>query len=185
MIRRVQREATGAGIDTSGTATVEAAVTLALEYRLSRVDHDSPDLLHPARTVLILLGQAGERDPVLLAAAALVDSAFPALVPDRAGTLATPLDMAEGVPTPSRCGAALTEALLFADRPGFRIAVAERLDHARHLHLRDPRAWRPMFRSVTDIYLPLAERRRELPLGVYLRRWADRFERRWLGRLAQ
>jgi hypothetical protein len=38
------------------------------------------------------------------------------------------------------------------------LALAERLDHARHLHLREPAVRAGFHRSVGEIYLPIAHR---------------------------
>src|SRR5512146_1237365 len=104
------------------------------------------ELLHPARTALILLDDACCRNATLLAAAALVETEHPALrVPasrartdlgDRAAALMS------AVPIPAEAGAALVEQLVTAEEDVALIAVAERLDHARHLHFRERAVWR-------------------------------------------
>jgi hypothetical protein len=60
------------------------------------------------------------------------------------------------------------------------IALAERLDHARHLHLMSAVAAAPFHSLIETVYLPVAERSCP-PLARRLERWAQAFARRRLG----
>ena len=163
-------------------APVLAAYSMALEPRLRGLgDIFHPDLLHPARNVLILLEDAACRDAEVLAAAALTETEFPELrvaAEQIRGALGNHVaDLVQGIPQPRELGAELTEALVSLPEPAALIAVAERLDHARHLHFRAPEAWRPFHQQVVDVYLPFAARL-NTALWERLARWAGAFERR-------
>jgi hypothetical protein len=73
----------------------------------------------------------------------------------------------------------LLEALVTAPHDVGLIAVAERLDHARHLHFREPALWRPFFQQITDAYLPFSDRVSG-QMAVRLARWSGAFEKRLL-----
>lgn len=183
MIGRIAREARSVGISDAEAERLGEAARLAFEHRRARLRRDGPDLLHPGRTILILLGDGAERNPTVLTAAALFDSHCPELEPP--STLAAVLSseaaaLAGQVATPARSGDSLAEALLLAEPHILRLALAERLDHARHLHLRPRDEWAALHESVATIYLPLAERA-EPALARRLRWWAGTFERRWGG----
>ena len=161
-----------------------AAYELAVAHRLTMLrDVFHPDLLHPARSALILLEDAGCTDADVLAAAALVESEFPQLrVPERdasAQVAAGVLDLVRAVPRPADAGEVLLEALLAAPADVALIAVAERLDHARHLHFREPHVWPSFHAQIGAVYLPFAARISD-PLATRLLRWSDAFARRFL-----
>ena len=59
------------------------------------------------------------------------------------------------------------------------IALAERLDHARHLHLREPVHWRPFHEGIGAIYAPIAERTHPRLAGRYAW-WLTTFRSRFL-----
>jgi (p)ppGpp synthase/HD superfamily hydrolase len=80
---------------------------------------------------------------------------------------------------PAEARTDLAEALVLAEPDVGAIALAERLDHARHLHFRDEMHWRPFYTEIREIYLPLANRVQER-LAQRLARWAGSFERRFL-----
>jgi hypothetical protein len=162
-------------------ALVEDAYWAALQPRLNHyMDVFHHDLLHPARTVLILIEQADCRNGALLAAAALTETLSAAVrVPvevaralnERVGRLV------ELVPNPLDGGEALLEQLVTAQEESALIAVAERLDHARHLHMREAASWRAFYEQVEAVYLPVAQRVHQ-QLFRRFERWATAFQRR-------
>ena len=162
MTARVLREARARGIADEGDGPLGLALELAMEIRRSVLadDHD-PGYLHPGRTVLILLQDTPERDPQHLAAAALVDSeqaVLRASAEDIHRLVGQQIaDVVAGVPMPP--GEDLLERLLEAPPARARIALAERLDHLRHLHLEaDPARRVRLHREAEEIYAPLAAR---------------------------
>ena len=162
MTARVLREARARGIADEGEGPLGLALELAMEIRRSVLadDHD-PGYLHPGRTVLILLQDTPERDPQQLAAAALLDSEEPGLrvaAEDIHRVVGQQIaDVVAGIPMPP--GEDLLERLLDAPSARARIALAERLDHLRHLHLEaDPARRVRLHREAEEIYAPLAGR---------------------------
>jgi hypothetical protein len=128
---------------------LDSALTRALALRATLDDHH-PWSLHPARTALILLDDCAEVDPGLIAIAVGVDSLVPEWH-DATGPAGV-------VPTPATAGEELLEALVAAPRRIRLVACAERLDHARHLHMFEY-GDAPGFRAeVASVYLPVAER---------------------------
>jgi (p)ppGpp synthase/HD superfamily hydrolase len=172
--------ATRAGVD--DVELVTDAYHLALQPRLHQLpDVFHHDMLHPARTALILLENAQCRSAVVLAAAQMIESLLPALrVPvHEIATLGGQVSkLSETVPDPLAEEAGdLVEKLVTADRDVALIAVAERLDHARHLHMRPETAWRSYYEQTVAVYLPLARRVHE-DLFARFDRWARSFQRR-------
>ncbi|MEE8147305.1 MAG: hypothetical protein V3T24_06850, partial [Longimicrobiales bacterium] len=75
MADRVDQTAAGAGLDQSGRDLIGTAMEAAMAPRLAGFDDDhDPEYLHPGRTVVVLLDDAGFADPVALAAACLLDT---------------------------------------------------------------------------------------------------------------
>lgn len=164
MGERVLREARARGIEDRGEGVLARAVDLAMVPRRDGLaDDHHPAYLHPGRTVLILLQDTPERDPLLLAAAALLESDHTSL---RVGSETIQQFVGQEVAGlvvqvsgPSVDGGPLLEALLDLPTPLARVALAERLDHLRHLHLaEDPPRRRRMYREAVEIYAPLAPR---------------------------
>ena len=153
-----------------------AAVNPRIEYFGNVFDFD---VLHPARTALILIELTACTRAEVVAAAQLVETHFADLRLAPANLPAGVLGLAASVPNPLDIGAdeELLEALVTADDDVALIAVAERLDHARHLHMRDPSQWSTIYQQIRTVYLPLAER---LHPELYARfnRWATAFGRR-------
>ncbi|MEJ2679722.1 MAG: hypothetical protein P8174_11725, partial [Gemmatimonadota bacterium] len=79
MARRVERELRRSGLAGEGVSRVLDAYREAMAPRVAALEDHHPDFLHPARTVLVLLLDAGVRDAVLLSAAAFCESHRPAL----------------------------------------------------------------------------------------------------------
>ena len=161
------------------------AYRLAMEVRSRSLDDGHPDFLHPARTVLVLLLDAGVRDGTLLTAAALCESHRPELaVPverarERVGEASARLVAA--VPTPESSGDLLLEDLVAAPPHVLLLAVAERLDHARHLHLAPREEWTPFHETACSAYAVAARRTGPRLAGRYAF-WCRNFQERYLAR---
>jgi hypothetical protein len=174
MLERVTIE-TRAVTGDDGARVVRAALADALEFRDARVedDHD-PRLLHTARTIRIMIADGDCRSVDMLAAAAFVDTIDEELVRPPASALNA---LVAAVPRPQTAGDELLERLVTASPETCLIAVVERLDHARHLHLRDAPPWRDFHDEIRAVYIPAA-RRCSASVARRLERWADAFERR-------
>lgn len=86
MVGRVQRRLRRQGTPPEVAGEILAVVDAALEHRSALVDDDHDHrLLHPARTVLVLMDDAGVVDPSSLRAGAALETRFPrfALPPAR------------------------------------------------------------------------------------------------------
>lgn len=153
MLRRIERQLDRAGITPSDGARIGSRLEAALRHRVRVLGDDEHfDALHPARTLLILLDDCDVTDPDVLEAAASVESEHAALrIPAANG-------LAARVPAPAEAGDSLLERLVVEDESVRLIALAERLDHARHLHLREPAAWADFHASIGDVYAPVALR---------------------------
>jgi hypothetical protein len=188
MVERVGFE-TARAIDTAAAAVVTAAVEAALVPRDRKIedDHDVR-ALHPARTVLILLADTECRDPVALAAAAFVETLDGELTAPRSSLAMTAgaeaVRLMHQVPVPGHDAEQLLELLVSAEEPAVLIALAERLDHARHLHLRPGLDWEAFHAEIENTYLPVAARIAP-QLARRLDRWAESFGRRLLVRKSQ
>lgn len=161
MGRRVVRTARASGVGATGLEAIARAHDAARARREALLDDDhDPHYLHPGRTALILLLDTGETDPAVLAAATLAESERPELAAADEAVLA-PHSRPAGAPAdgdPSgRAGPAARDILeralelrarvprrddpevvekLVVDEPALGLlAVAERLDHARHAHM--------------------------------------------------
>lgn len=195
MVERVSLEV-GYSMSPAAGARVADAVRNALAPRDAALDDDhDPRLLHPARTVLILLSDDGCRDADVLCAAAFAESLDEVLRADPSGlevrlggrttrlALAVPRPANAGVLTDA-AGAAegeddLLERLVSAEPAAAVVALAEMLDHARHLHLRPALNWGAIHRLVNDAYVPAAARLSPL-VGRRLQRWSEAFGTRRL-----
>lgn len=184
MALRLDRDARRHGASGADAAALVAAFRLAMPPRMSRFDDDHhPDVLHTARTALILLEDANVVDRDTLCAAAVCETWDPSLAPARVAVedalgsgVAALLD---AVPVPAWSGDRLLEDLLAAPQAAALVALAERLDHARHLHLRDGSDWHAYHALTRDIYVPVAERH-NAPLAARIGWWCATFERRFL-----
>jgi (p)ppGpp synthase/HD superfamily hydrolase len=163
-------------------ALVTDAYHIAMQPRLAHlagVFH--PDMLHPARNALILIENVGCSDANVLAAAAVTETlSLEMRVPGaeiRAALGASVAELAAQVPDPLATEDSLIEELVTAQRDVVLIALAERLDHARHLHMRDPSVWHPYFEQTVSVYLPVAERVNDDLFNRY-HRWMRGFARR-------
>lgn len=184
MAARLAATARRAGLDAHGVERVVRLFERVMHHRSAAIpDEHDPDHLHPARTALILLDDAGvSADSPLLAGIAL-DSRRPELTPDAAalarwGASDAAALLAE-LPAPGADEEERREALVVASDDARLVALAERLDHARHLHLHPRAEWSEFHRAASRIELPVAARANAL-LERRWRRWADAFARRYL-----
>lgn len=182
MAAKVAAYAHRAGVTPDGIASILAAYQSAVDLRLSVLgDVFHPDLLHPARSVLILLEDARCTDALILTAAALTETEFPELRVPAHGIRSefgeAVLRCVAGVPQSIAAADGLLEELVLLPYDVALIAVVERLDHARHLHFREPAIWNAFYRQIRDAYLPFSGRVNE-GLEMRLARWADAFAKR-------
>ncbi|MFO7260799.1 MAG: HD domain-containing protein [bacterium] len=184
MAERIAGEAEHAGLAPAELELVRRAFELAMQPRIERIaDDHAPEFLHPARTVLILLEDAGCRDATTLAAGALCETAHLDFAVPRTRIEAvlgpSVRALVDMVPVPAEAGEELLERLVTAGRDARLVALAERLDHARHLHLRPAPEW-PAFHALTcEVYLPVAGRTDPV-LERRFRWWCGMFTRRYL-----
>ena len=161
-----------AGLEPPDLELLGRAHKLAMEPRERGLpsDHD-PAFLHPARTVLILLGDMEERGVGVLVVGALAESRSPELrvPPERAEALlreAGPEAWGwwRALPEPGWRDAEaetadLIELLLSVSEPVRRVALAEALDHLRHAHRwEDPADRARAARLARRVFGPLAAR---------------------------
>jgi len=183
MAASIVRTSRSHGLADEGIDLVSRAHALAMVPRVASLEDDHhPLYLHPGRTVLVLLRDAGVTDAGVLAAAALVESedaefrVEAGMVESEMGR--TVLELVTAVPPAD--SDALAETLVAADPAVRLVAVAERLDHLRHAHLREDQAWRSRVHAqAVAVYQPIAERTDERLAGRY-RHWRRSFERRFL-----
>ena len=187
MAARLAETAERMAVDRPGRDLIAAAFDLAMEPRLrAALDDHAPDFLHPARTALIAMDDAGVAHAPTLAAALLVETRDAALRPDAGGlgALGVPGDevaaLVAAVPDPDE-GEELVERLVTAAAPVLLIALVERLDHARHLHLRPRPEWGPYHATTCAAYAPLAGRADPV-LERRFAWWCRTFRARFLGR---
>lgn len=183
MAAKLAEYARRAGVE---SAMLERAYELAMQSRLASLrDVFHPDALHPARTALILLEDAGCRDDVVLAAAVFAESEFPGLRADDAVVRAAfgdrVADFAAAVPDPCDADDELLERLVSLPNDVGLIALADRLDHARHLHFREPALWPAFLVQIEEAYLPYSGRISP-EIEARLARWAGAFAKRRLNR---
>lgn len=154
-----------------------------IEHRLASVsDERDPEFLHPGRTAIILMEDVRVLDYACVAAGIALDSLFPGRSPDKATLISWGEDEAARLLDEIGVGAddeVLTEALVTSSDAARTAALAERLDHARHLHLRDPRGWSAFHEAVVRLYLPLAART-NATLERRYQWWAGMFATRFL-----
>lgn len=188
MAARVIDTARRLGVAQDGQGLLAIAFDAAMAPRIAAgLDDHHPDYLHPARNALILLDDTHVADAATLAAAILTETRDPGLRVDPAsiGRLgADVVALAEevaalGCGTDTADGAGPLERLVLATAPARLIALAERLDHARHLHLRDPIEWGPYHAITCDRFGPAASRAHPT-LERRFRWWCRTFSERYL-----
>ncbi len=185
MAASVVRTARSFGLGAAGVSLVSRAHAVAMEPRVLAIDDDHhPLFLHPGRSVLILLRDARVTDAATLAAAAVTESEDVAFrIDSRDVRMHLGDEVADVVLSVPIAGSeSLAEALVTADEHVRLVALAERLDHLRHAHLRETgEAWRRAIHAeASAIYLPVAERTHPR-LAQRYRHWCRTFAKR-LGR---
>jgi (p)ppGpp synthase/HD superfamily hydrolase len=184
VLERLARAAEAAGVPDAGARRVTDALALSLERRARHFrDPQHTDFLHPARTALILLHDTPLTDADALTAAVLFDSERRALTFDADEAAGIGGERAGGMiaalPIPAEAADLLLERLVAADEAVRLIALAERLDHVRRLHLRPTEWWQAVHDEIEAVYLPVAERT-DATLARRFRWWADMFAERYL-----
>ena len=182
MARSVDAALRGRGIDETTRHRVGEALALGMEPRLAALDDDHhPALLHPGRSLLVLLHDVESLDEPSLLLAALHESADAALrvppqrVRDRLGPAL--VDRLAALPLPGH--EALAERLVLLDRASALAVLAEHLDQLRHLHLRPETGaeWSETLEEVERAWGPFASRIDER-LSVRYGHWSRAFARR-------
>jgi (p)ppGpp synthase/HD superfamily hydrolase len=170
------------GLTREGVVRLSTAHAVAMAPRVATLhDQRHPVYLHPGHTVLVLLRDAGVVDPLILCGAALTESEDAGLrVGQERIRTEVGRDVAELValvPMPGRED--LAEELVLAPEPVRLVALAERLDHLRHAHMRDADdTWRrAVHEEAMLVYLPVAERT-HAKLAMRYRHWGKAFARR-------
>lgn len=181
MAMSVVKAARACGLPPEGLDLLSRAHALAMKPRVDALDDDHhPVYLHPGRSVLVLLRDVGPLPAEVLASAAVHDTEDEKLrVP--LATVREVLgdevaDIVESLPLPG--DERLTERLIILDEGPRLAALAERLDHLRHAHLREDRAWWREIHEETGVaWLPVAERT-NARLATRYRHWHRTFGRR-------
>lgn len=182
MAARLDRTARRLGLGEQDRDRLVRAFRSALEPRAPRIaDEHHPDWLHPARTALILMDDAGVADPDTLIAALLLETRRAALrvgEQERDGFGPAVAAILEEVPAEGGDDRRL-ERLVLLSPPAGLVALAERLDHARHLHLRDRGEWHDYHRLTCAAYRPFAARVHPV-LARRFHHWCRAFSDRFL-----
>jgi len=163
MAASLARAAQTFGVDGPGVALVSRAYALAMAPRVEHLDDDHhPLYLHPGRTALILLRDAGVTEATVLAAACVTESQDEIFAIDESDIRAALGDeiarLVESLPKPR--SPTWVEDLVSATEHIRLVVLSERLDHLRHAHLRAAgEEWeRAVHAEGGAVYLPVAER---------------------------
>ncbi|MEM7416089.1 MAG: hypothetical protein AAF389_11370 [Gemmatimonadota bacterium] len=178
----VGAEAKRVGLLADAVDAVKRVHALAMEPRVETLTDDHhPAYLHPGRSALILLQDVGRLDASVLALAMLHESGDRSLRPadhrikEEMGEATVAL--LASLPKPGEED--LVERLIGLSQ-GLALAVlAERLDHLRHLHLREDLVdtWANTHAEVSAAWLPFAGRVHK-QLTLRYAHWARTFARR-------
>lgn len=182
MARSLAAVARADGSDDDAVQALGQAYSAAMGPRVEALDDDHhPAFLHPGRSPLILLQDVGSVDVSVLIVAALHESTDHDLRVSSAEVEAaigrTAVEAVESIPLPG--DERLVERLLTLG-PGLSLAaLAERLDHLRHLHMREDLtdAWADVYAEVLDAWLPFAQRIHPR-LATRYAHWARTFAKR-------
>jgi len=181
MARSLSEALRAAGVPEVDAPRIERAYVVAMGPRVARLEDDHhPAYLHPGRTALVLLRDVGPSAAPALASAILHESSDDDLrVPLEQVVREVGPEVADeiaGLPLPR--AEDLAERLVTLDTPGRLAVLAERLDHLRHLHLRNGReAWPALHEEVRSIWWPVAERTHPR-LATRYAHWVRTFARR-------
>ena len=181
MERSILQAARAAGLPDEELATLSRAHSLAMAPRIEHLEDDHhPAYLHPGRTVLVLLRDVGALPARPLRVAVVLESEDSELrVPD-SEVRALGDEVADALGTiPSPGAEDLAERLVTLPRELALVALAERLDHLRHLHLRPELVslWPERHEEVQRVWMPVAERTHE-KLATRYAHWTRTFARR-------
>jgi (p)ppGpp synthase/HD superfamily hydrolase len=179
MEARVARTLEDAGLSRADVERVVGAHRLAMRARAEQsVEDHHFDFLHPGRTVLVLLLDTPLRDPVALAAAALVETerdelrvALSAIEREVGAAVAAFL---EAVPIAEE---GLAEALVTATEDVRLVALAERLDHCRHAKFWADRGARRRIHGLAESVLGPVAQRTDATLARRYLHWTGAFAR--------
>lgn len=182
MARSLAAAARTHGSSEADVATLGRGFTLAMRPRLQELaDDHHPAYLHPGRSPLILLRDVGPVDVSVLVVASLHESLDDHLrVPAEsveAELGGAALRAIQSIPRPG--DERLVERLVTLG-PGLSLAaLAERLDHLRHLHVRDDLmdVWADTYAEALEAWLPFA-RRTHPKLATRYAHWARTFVKR-------
>lgn len=183
MAARIDRTAERLGVAPRDRDRIRAALDAVFAHR-ARVlpDDHHPDFLHPARSALILMDDVGVADAATLTAAVLAPDKGRVAIAEPTGEAGQEAAaILDGMPGPDVPEERLLESLLAAPPAALLVALAERLDQARHLHLRDRSEWQDYHRVTCAVYAPLAARTHPV-LERRFDWWCRTFQRRFLGR---
>lgn len=182
MARSLATAARRHGSSDADVGALGRAFALAMGPRMERIEDDHhPAYLHPGRSPLLLLRDVGDVDVSILVVAAIHESidgevrVRPGDIEETLGPAA--LRAVESIPRPG--DERLAERLITLG-PGVSLAaLAERLDHLRHLHLREDLVdlWAETHREVLRAWLPFAQRV-DRQLAVRYAHWARTFVKR-------
>lgn len=183
MAERIARASRRAGFGDAVALRARRLFERVIEHRRSAVaDERDPEFLHPGRTAIILTEDLRVLDYACVAAGIALDSLHPERTPDAETLIMWDEHDAARLLGEIPLGAddeMLTEALVTASAAARTVALAERLDHARHLHLRDAQDWTAFHQDVARLYLPLAART-NATLERRYKWWTRMFARRFL-----
>jgi hypothetical protein len=186
MARSVVSATRAAGYPPNDVSRLGRAIETAMAPRIERLSDDHhPAFLHPGRSVLVLVRDVGAVPSETLVVAALLeteDAELRVSMDEVARVGPRTLDDLSAMPLPG--DERLMERLVGLPR-GLALAVlAERLDHLRHLHLREDLwpHWVERHREVVEAWLPFAERA-EPGLATRFGHWERTFRRRLQSRV--
>jgi hypothetical protein len=182
MARSLAAASRRVGLSDVERASLGRAFTLAMEPRIAALDDDHhPAYLHPGRSARILLQDVGSVDAEVLIVAALHESVDGRLrLPDervRRELGDATMGALETIPRPG--DERLVERLVTLEPGAGLAALAERLDHVRHLHVREDLmdSWADAYEEVLGAWLPLAHRTHPR-LATRYKHWARTFAKR-------
>lgn len=163
MAHSLAASASAIGLDEAETGLLQRAFALAMQPRLDALTDDHhPAYLHPARSALILTGDVGAVDVIVLVVTCLHESRDAACrLPGPALAEAFGASMLDTLDTIPRPGDERLVERLVALGPGLSLAaLAEQLDHLRHLHMREDLMgiWADVHAEVMSAWLPFSQR---------------------------
>ena len=183
MVASVGKAARSVGLPAVDVEAVDRVHDLAMQPRVELLaDDHHPAYLHPGRTALILLQDVGAVDVSVVILGLLHESTDSKLRPtatqiaDALGGEAS-LNALTAIPKPG--DERLVERLVVLGPGSALAALAERLDHLRHLHMRPDLidTWADTHAEVTAAWLPFAERTHR-KLAVRYAHWSRTFVKR-------